>query len=272
MQIPFCKMHGLGNDFVLLSRLEGDHVPLSSDQIRLLGDRRRGVGCDQILVMVPAMVNQADFFMEIYNADGTEAGACGNGTRCAAHKWMQDHGRDRCVIDTVGGLKFCQMAGPDRVMVDMGEPSLEWQDIPLAWEQDTLELDVDYGACRAPVAVGMGNPHCVFFVDNFEDISLEKLGPLAENLDVYPEKTNVEFAQVLAPDKIRMRVWERGTGVTEACGSGACATLVAAVRRGLSDRKAELLLDGGSLDIEWRKEDGHVLMTGPVAYVFEGSL
>lgn len=261
-------MHGLGNDFVVIDAIKTP-ISLTNQQKQALCDRRRGVGCDQILVMEPSRQDGADLFMAIYNPDGSEAGACGNGTRCVAHLWMSRNGRKDCVIETVAGLLRCRMADNDMVRVDMGVPCLNWDQIPLAQEQDTLSLDLA-GVDGTPVAVNMGNPHAVFFVDDISKVDLAGRGPQVENHALFPQRTNVEFVQVLGPETIRMRVWERGAGITQACGSGACATMVAAVRRGLSSRRAEVILDGGSLFMEWREEDGHVLMTGPTATVFEG--
>lgn len=267
--IEFIKMHGLGNDFVILDAT-GRPQNLAGERMRRIADRRRGAGCDQILVMEPPQDKAADLFMRIYNPDGSEAGACGNGTRCVARLWMDRNGRRDCVIQTVSGLLACRMADGDMVEVNMGPPRLKWDEIPLAEERDTLHLGIAGGVLPDPVAVNVGNPHAVFFVDDVKKVDVPGLGPQVENHVLFPRRTNVEFAQVLAPDKIRVRVWERGTGVTQACGSGACAVMVAAVRRGLTGRKAEIALDGGSLFMEWREADGCILMTGPTAYVFEG--
>lgn len=266
--IKFQKMHGLGNDFVIV------RAPIHSfspDQCRQIADRHYGVGCDQFIVMEPAQSPEADIFMRIYNPDGSEAGACGNATRCVAHVWMTENKKDRCVIQTIAGLLRCVLKG-DQVQVDMGAPWLDWADIPLAESRDTNAIAFRDLPLPEAVTVSMGNPHCIFFIDDINAVAIESLGPLVENHPLFPKRTNVEFAQVLASDKIRMRVWERGAGVTQACGSGACATMVAAVRRKLTGRAAEIVLDGGSLFLEWRESDSHVLMTGPVAYVFEGTI
>lgn len=264
MSLSFRKMHGLGNDFVIVKAARG---AFTADQIRHIADRRLGIGCDQFIVMEPSA--SADIFMRIYNTDGSEAGACGNGTRCVAAVL----GKPVSTIETVSGILKCRLLDDGLVEVDMGAPRLDWKDIPLSEEKDTLHLGIGDGdTLTDPVAVSMGNPHCVFFVSNVEKMPIETLGPAVERNSLFPKRTNVEFAEILSPSKIRMRVWERGAGVTMACGSGACATIVAAVRRGLSARKAEIVLDGGSLFLEWRESDGHVLMTGPVADVFEGRL
>lgn len=271
MAINFRKMHGLGNDFVVIDAMKTP-VTFTEAQRRHIADRRYGVGCDQLILMESPQDKSADLFMRIYNPDGSEAGACGNGTRCVAHLWMSQNGKDQCTVQTVAGLLKCSMAANDMVRVDMGVPRLGWKDIPLAEERDTLHLGIAGGPLHDPVAVNVGNPHAVFFVDDVKKVDVTGLGPQVENHVLFPQRTNVEFAQVIAPGKIRVRVWERGTGVTQACGSGACATMVAAVRRGLSGRKAEIILDGGSLFLEWCDSDDHVLMTGPAAYVFDGSL
>ncbi len=270
--VAFLKMHGLGNDFVVLDARDG-RLQLDAAAVRRIGDRRRGVGFDQLLVLEPAQDATADLFMRIYNPDGSESGACGNGTRCVAALAMDRSGRDSVVIETRRGL-LKAMAGEDwRVSVDMGEALTGWRGIPLAEERDTLSLeDVESGPLRDPVAVGMGNPHCVFFVEDADAVDLETLGPTIEHHPLFPERTNVEVASVTGPDRLRLRVWERGVGITLACGSGACATAVAAARRGLTGRKVVLDLDGGPLEIDWREADGHVVMTGPVATSFAGEV
>lgn len=268
MTLEFRKMHGLGNDFVVLDLRGGGSV--AAAEIKLLADRRRGIGCDQVLIVEAPKSRDADVFMRIYNPDGSEAGACGNGTRCVAKLFMDESGASACVVETISGLLPSKMVEGGLVQVDMGRPRLEWQDIPLAEPRDTLHLGVMGGPLNDPVAVNMGNPHTVFFVQDAEGVDLAHLGPQVERHVLFPQKTNVEFAEVKASDKIRVRVWERGTGITQACGSGACATIVAAARRGLSSRKAEIVLDGGSLFLEWRAADDHVLMTGPAIDVFTG--
>ncbi|QQG35669.1 MAG: diaminopimelate epimerase [Micavibrio aeruginosavorus] len=272
MTIHFTKMHGLGNDFVVIDLTQGGDA-ITPTQAQTIADRRRGVGCDQVLVMESPRQPHADLFMRIYNPDGSEAGACGNGTRCVSALYMKQKGADRCVIETVAGLLPAKKVG-DLIQVDMGEPRTRWDQIPLSRECDTLNLGILHGrqTMTEPVAVNVGNPHTVFFVDDVSRVDIEKWGPEVENHVLFPQRTNVEFAEVLTPETIRVRVWERGTGVTQACGSGACATIVAAARRGLTGRKAEIVLDGGSLLLEWRAEDNHILMTGPTTYVFDGIL
>lgn len=272
MPTEFIKMHGLGNDFAVIDVMAGGSV--SPDQARDIADRRRGVGCDQVLVMEKPKNSKADLYMRIYNTDGSEAQACGNGTRCVAALYMQRKNRTECVVETMVGLLPSRIVEGGLIQVDMGEPRTKWDEIPLSRECDTLNLGVvnGRGTMPDPVAVNVGNPHTIFFVDDVSKVDIEKLGPEVEHHVLFPERTNVEFAQVLSPEKIRMRVWERGTGVTQACGSGACATIVAAARRGLTGRKAEIILDGGSLLLEWRAEDNHILMTGPATFVFKGHL
>jgi diaminopimelate epimerase len=273
MTYPFIKMHGLGNDFVVLDARDGK-LNLSLAQARSIADRRTGVGCDQLIVLEPS--DNADVFMRIRNPDGGEAEACGNATRCVASQLMAETGGDRVVIETVAGLLEASDAGHGLYSVDMGPANLDWQQIPLAREMDTLHVDIQVGPDSAPVladpvAVNMGNPHAVFFVDDVNAVDLPTVGPILEHHPMFPERANISVAQIISNDAIRMRVWERTAGVTRACGSAACAVLVAAARRGLTGRGAEVLLDGGTLKIAWR-EDGHVMMTGPVATSYVGTL
>ena len=271
MTLPFIKMHGLGNDFAVIDVTKGG-VTITPAQAQVIADRRRGVGCDQVLVMEKPKNRKADIFMRIFNPDGSEAGACGNGTRCVAALYMQNNKLTNCVVETISGLLPSNIVASGLIQVDMGEPRTKWQDIPLSQECDTLNLGILHGrqAMMEPVAVNVGNPHTIFFVDDVMQVDVEKLGPEVENHVLFPQRTNVEFAQILSPEKIRVRVWERGTGVTQACGSGACATIVAAARRGLTGRKAEIILDGGSLFMEWRAEDNRIMMTGPATFVYQG--
>lgn len=273
----FRKMHGLGNDFVVIDlRAENGRTDcgraLTPAQVRHIADRREGVGCDQLITIEAPRSPDATAFMGIRNPDGTEAGACGNATRCVAALLMDESGASTAVVETVSGLLSAQRSVAGLVTVDMGPPRLDWAQIPLSAEADTLHLDLEAGILRDPVAVSMGNPHAVFFVDAVAAVPLETIGPMVESHPLFPERTNVEVVEVLASDILRMRVWERGAGITRACGSGACAVLVAAVRRGLADRRAQVILDGGPLTIDWREADGHVLMTGPVATSFTGVL
>lgn len=261
--MKFTKMHGVGNDFVILDQREGAET-LTPELIRHLCDRQTGVGCDQLIIMEPS--ERTDVFMRIYNPDGSQSGACGNATRCVA-----DLTGAKTVETLAGILKARKVAG-GLIEVDMGKPGLEWQDIPMSEPTDTLHLNIGEGIAADPVAVSMGNPHCVFFVKDVEQVNIELLGPHYEHYPIFPERTNVEFVQVMDETTVRLRTWERGAGLTLACGSAACATVVASVRRDLTDRKIEVIADGGTLQLEWRESDDHVLMTGPVAYVFEGEL
>lgn len=268
--LPFIKMHGLGNDFVVLDG-RSRAVRLNVEQVRAIADRHTGVGCDQLIVIEPPRASLADAFMRIRNADGGEVGACGNATRCVASLLMAEKNSEHVIIETAAGLLDAEACGDGLVGVDMGRVSFDWRDIPLARPADTLHLDIAAAPSGDGVAVNVGNPHAVFFVGDAEVVPLEAVGPTIETHPMFPERTNVDVAEVLGPDRIRLRVWERGVGVTRACGSGACATLVAAARRGLTGRSAEVILDGGRLHIDWLKDD-HVVMTGPVATSFTGTL
>ncbi|MEX0696914.1 MAG: diaminopimelate epimerase [Dongiaceae bacterium] len=263
-------MHGLGNDVVVIDGRVRP-VALGPAAARAIADRRTGVGCDQIIVIEPPLNGHADAALRILNADGGEVEACGNGTRCVALLLMREKRTDRVAVETAAGLLQAAAAGGGLVVVDMGPARLDWRDIPLAGPADTLRLDLALGPLRDPVAVNVGNPHAVFFVPDAEAIDLAALGPQLERHPMFPQRANIEVATMLSPTRIRMRVWERGAGITRACGSGACATAVAAVRRGLAERKVEVALDGGTLAIEWRA-DGHVAMTGPAAISFAGAL
>lgn len=272
MQKTFLKMHGLGNDFVIFDGRAGAPLYLSTEMIRSLGDRHTGVGFDQMVIISPPKSAQADVFMSIFNSDGSEVGACGNATRCVADVLMRETGRSEAALETMAGILKARRAGAGRVCVDMGKVRLGWQDIPLSEEQDTLSLGLSEGMLKAPVAVNVGNPHAVFFVQQLEEVPLEKFGPLIENHPLFPEKTNVEVVRIDSWNALTMQVWERGVGITRACGTGACAAAVAAARRGLTGRKVSVTLEGGVLDIEWREADDHVLMTGAVEEVFTGTL
>ena len=266
--LAFIKMHGLGNDFVILDGRDGS-LNLSRDAVRAIANRRTGVGCDQFIIMEPAPDAAADVFMRIFNPDGSEAGACGNATRCVASLVMRESGTSHAVVQTISGLLDCENLGGGLYRVDMGPARADWRDVPLSEASDTDNIDVEAGPLKNAVGVNVGNPHAVFMVDDAEAVDLEAFGPVIETHPLFPERTNVEAVQVLSRDHIRLRVWERGAGITQACGSGACAALVATARRGLTERKADVLLDGGTLTIEWLA-DNHVLMTGPVATSFSG--
>lgn len=275
MTRSFLKMNGTGNDFVVVDSRGGELFRPSADEVRALSDRKSGIGCDQLIGIEPS--GDADAFMRIWNADGAEVSACGNATRCVGWRILEETGRDEVVLATAAGRLTVVRAGAHRVTVDMGPPRLGWSDIPLFEEMDTRGIELQVGPIDAPLlhtpgCVNMGNPHVVFFVDDAERAPVVEVGPLIEHHFLFPEGVNVGFAQIQAPDRIRLRVWERGAGLTKACGTGACAALVAANRRGLSDRRGVVMTDGGDLTIEWRLEDDHVLMTGDVAVEFDGRL
>ena len=261
--LPFMKMHGLGNDFVVIDQRGGGPV-VTAQLAKALGDRHRGVGFDQLAVLND--VGGADIGLTFFNSDGSTSGACGNATRCIAQYEMTRLGRDAMTLETERGLLSARRAGEGLVSVNMGAPLLDWSGVPLARQMDTLALPID----DAPTATGMGNPHCTFFVDDAEAIDLETRGAEIEHHPLFPERTNVQFASVIGPDHLRMRVWERGVGVTLASGSSSCAVGVAAARKGLTSRKVAIDLDGGRINIDWR-DDG-VWMTGPTAHVFSGHL
>jgi diaminopimelate epimerase len=265
----FVKMHGLGNDFVVIDARRAA-FPLDETRARAIADRKTGIGCDQLIVIEPPRDSAADVFMRIHNADGGEVEACGNATRCIATLVMGERGSDRLVIETKAGLLEARPAIDGLVSVDMGKALLDWREIPLSQAQDTLHVDLALGPLADPVCTNMGNPHATFFVADAMEIDLAVLGPQLEHHKLLPERANIGIAQLLSPDRLRLRVWERGVGITRACGTGACAAAVAASRRGLTGRRVEIVLDAGALTIEWRA-DGHVVMTGPVATSFHGS-
>jgi len=267
----FLKMHGLGNDFVIIDNRADGFIP-DEPLRRIIADRHRGVGCDQLIILGPLSVKNADIFMHIYNPDGSEAGACGNATRCVARLFFEETGRTEGVVQTISGLLAVSKTLDGLIAVDFGPPRLKWDEIPLAEQADTLKVPMRVDAYTDPCCVSMGNPHAVFFVPNAEDVPLGDVGPRLETHSMFPNRCNIEFAPIINRQRIRMRVWERGAGITQACGSGSCATLVAAVRRGLSDRRAVIVLDGGELTIEWRESDGHVIMAGSASLAFKGTL
>ena len=261
--LSFRKMHGAGNDFVLIdSRGRGEAV-MTPALARAIGDRHRGVGFDQLAELrgAPGGVLGLDF----WNVDGSRAGACGNATRCAAALVMDETGRDTLEIETARGRLVAERRD-GAIWVNMGAPILDWRAIPLARAVDPAHLPL----AGDPVGVGMGNPHCVFLVEDAEAVALAERGPAVERDPLFPEGANVEFISRLGPDRLRMRVWERGTGITLACGSGACAVAVAAHGRGLTGRRVVVVADGGELQVDWR-DDG-VWLSGPVAQVFDGRL
>jgi diaminopimelate epimerase len=264
--LPFMKMHGLGNDFVVIdARVSARAV--TPALARALADRHRGVGFDQLAVIEPGdATDGADLKLTFFNADGSLSAACGNATRCIARHEMEARGVAELTLRTERGLLQARAVGPELTSVNMGHPMTDWREIPLAEEADTLHLPLP----GDPVATSMGNPHCTFFVEDAEAVDLGARGAETEVHALFPQRTNVQFASLLGPDHLRMRVWERGVGVTLASGSSSCAVAVAAARRGLTGRKVRLTLDGGDILVEWR-ETG-VWMTGPTAHVFSGVL
>jgi diaminopimelate epimerase len=269
MTRSFVKMHGAGNDFVVLDGRVAP-VSLSQAEVRFITNRRFGVGCDQLIIIEPDPAG-AEAYMRIYNADGTESGTCGNATRCVAALIAEETGARAVSLRTNGGLLRAEILGPGLVEVDMGAPGLAWGDIPLAAPADTLHLNIALGPVADPAACSMGNPHATFFVDDLVHLPIESIGPLLERHKMFPERANIGFAHVESPERIRLRVWERGAGLTLACGSGACAALVNAQRRGLTARRATVVMDGGELLITLA-ETGHVLMRGPAETAFTGVL
>lgn len=260
--IAFMKMHGLGNDFVVLDS-RARPVAMTEDLACAIANRHLGVGFDQLAVISSG---RGDAHLTFFNADGSTSAACGNATRCIARFLMQETGKSSLHLTTDRGDLSAVDAGGGLTSVNMGPPQLGWADIPLAEAMDTLELPIE----GAPTATGMGNPHCTFFVPDADAIPLAEFGARYEHHPLYPERTNVQVAQIVGPDHIRMRVWERGVGITLASGTSSCATAVAAARRGLTGRKVRIDLDGGTLEIDWR-DDG-VWMTGPTMHVFSGKL
>ncbi len=263
-ELPFVKMQGLGNDFAIFDARERP-LALTAAQMVALADRHRGIGCDQVVVLEPSA--RADVRMRIFQPDdGSEVGACGNATRCVARLVGGD-----VLIETLAGLLRCRRIG-DEIEVDMGPVRTGWQEVPLAREQDTARVDLDLGPLNGPACCNVGNPHATFFVADAELVDVQGLGPVVERHPLFPERVNVGFCTVRAPDRLRLRMWERGVGETQACGSGACAAVTAAARRGLGARRATVELDGGPLVVTWRDDDGHVLMQGPTAFVFAGRI
>jgi len=271
---PFLKMHGLGNDFVVFDARKRP-VFVSRSKARVIADRRLGIGCDQVIV-IENSANGADGRMRIFNADGSEVESCGNAARCVARLLIEENGASSIRLETEGGALSCADAD-GLVTIDMGAPRFGWRDIPFAEERDTNSFDLrlanaNLPALKGAAAVNVGNPHCVLFVEDVEHMPIDALGPEIEHHPLFPQRTNVEFVQVLSPEQLRMRVWERGAGITLACGTGACAAMAAAQRRGLCGTKVEVLLDGGPLVIEWQGGGSHIFMTGPTALSFRGEI
>lgn len=268
MKIKFIKMHGLGNDFVVIDNRNGEYK-ISEKEVIFLGDRHRGVGFDQLLLLEKS--DKCDVLMRVYNSDGSQAGGCGNGARCVAKYLYELENIKDLALETTTTIWKTSYLGDDMYQVNMGKPKIKWNEIPLAKDADTLELEL--GLSNKATCVNVGNPHAVFFVDDMSKIDLEKDGPYVEKHAMFPQKINVEFANIIDDKTIRMRVWERGEGITQACGTGATATLVAAVRKGLIAKEADIILDGGTLHVLWDKDDsGEVLMSGPATQVFEATI
>lgn len=274
--MKIAKMNGLGNEIVILDARERAFTP-DEAWVKTLADPAQGLGFDQLMVLRHPKSPLADVYSDIWNADGSKVAACGNGARCVAWYVMREMNRDNLVIETEAGLLGAVSAGPNQISIDMGEPIFDWDRIPMSERMDTIRIELQVGPIDDPIlhgpgVVSMGNPHCVFFVQDAELAPVREIGPMIEYHPLFPERTNVGFAQIVARNHIRLRVWERGAGLTKACGTGACAALVAAVRRRLADRLATVEVDGGALRIEWRDSDNHVIMTGPVALESEGTV
>ena len=274
--VPYLKMNGLGNDFVVVDA-RADGRKFTPDAVRAITDRVKGVGADQFIVMEKPTAPGVDVFMRIYNCDGGEIDACGNATRCVAALVAEEIGKRAIMLQTNAGLLSAEVTD-DLVTVDMGKPRFDWDQIPLAEEfADTTGIELQIGPIDAPIlhtpsAVNVGNPHAIFWVSDVEAYDLGRFGPLLENHPIFPDRANIELAQVISPDRIKVRVWERGAGLTLACGTGACAVAVAAARKGLANRKVTIELPGGPLQLDWRISDDHILMTGPWTLDGEGVL
>lgn len=270
----FAKMHGLGNDFVILDWRDDRSRKVSEAAARRLADRRLGIGCDQILVLRDC--DTADLRMDILNQDGSPSGACGNGTRCVADMMMNELQQDRIQIETDGGMLAAWRAADGDIAVDMGPVKTDWQDVPLASAADTLHVPLDIAGVDAAgldaVCHSLGNPHAVVFVEDAERVDIERIGPLVETAPLFPDRVNLSVVSRRDDGSFRMRVWERGVGITMACGSGACASGVAVARRGLGQDENRIVMDGGAVTISWNRDTSHVVMTGPVSYVATGQL
>jgi len=260
MAFRFHKMHGLGNDFVVVDA-RNEAVAMDPSMARAIADRRTGVGCDQLILIGPG--TRTDVTMRIWNADGSEVAACGNATRCVPVLVGAD-----CTIETAAGILHAALDGSG-ARVDMGAPRTGWDQIPLAYPMDTAALPIGWDELTGPAAVNVGNPHLVFFVANADAVPLETIGPVIEHDPLFPERTNVNVATIHARDHVTMRTWERGAGLTRACGTGACATFAAGRRLGLLDAAVQIDLPGGTLHLS-ENEDGHLIMSGPATHVFAG--
>jgi diaminopimelate epimerase len=272
--IPFRKMNGLGNDFIVLDARQ-KAISVAPEDARRISDRAKGPGCDQVIVLEPSKT--ADLFMRIFNADGSEVEACGNATRCIALLIAEESGRPDVTVETRAGLLKAQVESADSVVIDMGTPRFAWEDIPLAEPfADTTCIELQMGPIDDPVlhspsVVNVGNPHAIFWVDDVEAYDLGRFGPLLENHPVFPERANISLAHVTSRNSLTLRTWERGAGLTKACGTAACAAAVAAARKGLTDRQVTVTLPGGNLFIDWTA-NGHIVMRGPAELEFEGTL
>lgn len=276
-RIPFLKMNGLGNDFVVWDAREAP-LRLTVDEIRAIGDRQTGIGFDQMITVEKSSVG-ADAFMRIHNRDGGEVDACGNATRCIGRLLVEESGAAAATIETNAGLLVAARTdNPRRITVDMGVPKFKWDEIPLAEEfHDTRAIELQIGPIDKPIlhtpgVVNVGNPHAVFWVKDIEAYDLSRIGPLLENHPMFPERANISLAHVISDNEIEVKVWERGVGLTRACGTAACAVAVASARDGRTGRKVTVRLPGGPLQIEWRESDDHILMSGDTEIEFEGLL
>ena len=273
--VSFIKMNGLGNDFAIFDSRE-IALSLSAEQASFVANREDGVGCDQVIVLEPS--SKADVFMRILNADGSEVDACGNATRCVGRIVAGELNRAGVTIETNAGILVAQIIGRDQVTVDMGVPNFDWQAIPLAEEfRDTRMIELQIGPIEDPIlhspsVVNVGNPHAIFWVDDVEGYDLGKFGPMLENHPIFPERANISLAQVTSKNSLILHVWERGAGLTEACGTAACAAAVSAARKKLTGRNVSVTLPGGDLQIHWREADDHILMTGPIEVEYKGEI
>lgn len=273
--VHYWKMNGLGNDFVIIDA-RSQAVALSPALAARIADRQGGIGCDQVVVLEKSA--RADVFMRIFNSDGSEVSACGNASRCVAVLLSGETGRSEHIIETTAGMLYATTRGKRAATIDMGTPRFRWQDIPLAQPaEDTRSVALDMtgignSTLGVPSVVNVGNPHCIFWVSDVRAHDLARIGPLLERHPMFPQRANISLAQVVPPDAIVLRVWERGTGLTKACGTAACAAAVAAARKELTGRRVNVVLPGGDLLIEWRESDDHILMTGPVEFEYEDDL
>ena len=269
-EMRYFKMNGCGNDFVIIDARSRGSLPLSQAQAQAIADRDTGLGCDQVIAVERSI--RGDAYMRIWNANGGEVDACGNATRCVAWLLMEEGGAASRRIETPAGMLYAERRGDKVITVDMGSPLLRWEEIPIARAMDTTRLDFEAGGFEGPGAANMGNPHVIFFVHDVRAVPIDSLGPKIEHDALFPQRANVGFAEVRSAEQLRLRTWERGTGLTKACGTGACAAVVAAHRQGHTGRLVNVLVDGGSLEIEWRAGDDRVLMTGPIELEATGDL